>query len=429
MKIIIALIIFSAIILFHELGHFLLAKANHIVVTEFSLGMGPRLISFKKGTTRYSLKLLPFGGSCAMLGEDTEDDQPGSFLAAPVWGRILVVVAGPVFNFILAFALSLIIVGATGSDEPVVGYVQENSGAYAAGLREGDRIVSYQGYSVDLSRDVSMYAYFHPLTEETTIRLAIERGGKEESLAFSPQVDKRYLLGFMRSDESSMTVESLIEGMPLEEAGLQSGDVITEVNGTKTPDGEAYNAYLAEHPLGDEEISIVYERDGESHTTVITPREYKSVSSGFQESSGLFKERGLGIVKYAFLEVRYMIRTTLLTLKGLFTGLVSIQDMSGPVGVVDAIGSTYEATKSSGPLIQWMSLLSLAVLLSANLGVMNLLPIPALDGGRLLFLLVEAVRRKPGNRQLEAVVNFTGLMLLLVLMVFIMYQDIAKIVM
>ena len=97
--------------------------------------------------------------------------------------------------------------------------------------------------------------------------------------------------------------------------------------------------------------------------------------------------------------------------------------------MVDAIGSTYEATKSSGPLIQWMSLLSLAVLLSANLGVMNLLPIPALDGGRLLFLLVEAVRRKPGNRQLEAVVNFTGLMLLLVLMVFIMYQDIAKIVM
>ena len=111
MKFVIAVIIFSVVILIHELGHFLLAKKNHIEVLEFSLGMGPRIISTVKGGTRYSVKLFPLGGSCAMAGEDAEDDSPGTFNSAPVWGRIAVVAAGPIFNFLLAFVLSVIIVG------------------------------------------------------------------------------------------------------------------------------------------------------------------------------------------------------------------------------------------------------------------------------------------------------------------------------
>ena len=121
MKIIVAILIFSVIILIHELGHFLLAKKNGIEVTEFSLGMGPRLVSTVRGGTRYSIKLLPIGGSCAMLGEDTEEENlKGSFNAAPVWGRISVVAAGPVFNFILAFLLAVIIVGVVGDRKSVV---------------------------------------------------------------------------------------------------------------------------------------------------------------------------------------------------------------------------------------------------------------------------------------------------------------------
>ena len=118
MKIILAILIFSAIILFHELGHFLLAKKNKIVVTEFSLGMGPRLLSTVKNGTRYSLKLFPIGGSCAMMGEDMEDEAPGTFNGAPVWGRIATVAAGPVFNFILAFVITVIIVSLVGYDPP-----------------------------------------------------------------------------------------------------------------------------------------------------------------------------------------------------------------------------------------------------------------------------------------------------------------------
>jgi len=124
---------------------------------------------------------------------------------------------------------------------------------------------------------------------------------------------------------------------------------------------------------------------------------------------------------------KYMIRTTIMSLKELVTGGLGVKDLSGPVGVVDAIGDTYEQSKSEGTLMVWMNMLNMAVLLSANLGVMNLLPLPALDGGRLVFLIVEAIRKKPINRELEGMIHFAGLMLLMALMVVVMYNDILKI--
>ena len=141
MKILIAIIIFSAIILFHEFGHFLFAKLNGISVTEFSLGMGPRLWSFQKGETRYSLKLLPLGGSCAMVGEDTaEEEIPGSFNAASVWGRISVVAAGPIFNFILGFIIAFIMVNLIVIRDPVATEIVDGGAAQEAGLEAGDMI-------------------------------------------------------------------------------------------------------------------------------------------------------------------------------------------------------------------------------------------------------------------------------------------------
>ena len=133
------------------------------------------------------------------------------------------------------------------------------------------------------------------------------------------------------------------------------------------------------------------------------------------------------MLKYGALEVKYLIRSTLLSLKELLTGGLGVKDLSGPVGVVDAIGSTYEESKSEGMLAKWVNMLYMAALLSANLGVMNLLPLPALDGGRLVFLIIEAVRRKPVNRQVEGTIHFAGLMVLMVLMVVVMYNDILKI--
>ena len=428
MKFVIAVIIFSAIILIHELGHFLLAKKNGIIVTEFSLGMGPRLLSTVKGGTRYSLKLFPIGGSCAMLGEDTaEEDVPGTFNRAPVWGRISVVAAGPVFNFILAFILSVIITGFVGYDPAQIMTVESGSTAEQAGIREGDIITEYNGYHIDVARDLYVYTYLNQLREEP-VTVTVDRNGEELTFTFMPDVDVRYLLGFNRSDADSMKVESLIEGMPLEEAGLQPGDVITSVDGVLTPDGAAYAEYLEENPLSDRPVEITYDRNGTEYSVEITPREYRTPGLGFSYNTGYTEAQGFEVLKYAALDVKYMIRTTLLSLKELVTGGLGMDDLSGPVGVVDAIGTAYEETKDEGTVIMWMNLLNMAVLLSANLGVMNLLPLPALDGGRLVFLLLEAVRRRPVNREVEGMVHFAGLMLLMVLMVVVMYNDILKIV-
>ena len=427
MKIVIAIIIFSGIILFHELGHFLLAKLNRIEVTEFSLGMGPRLISTVKNGTRYSLKLLPLGGSCAMAGEDADDESPGSFNAAPVWGRITVVAAGPIFNFILALVFAIVIVGFVGYDPATVMVVTEGSAAEKAGLKEGDLITEYQGYHIDLGKDLYVYSYLNELKEGDTIRLKVKRDGKEQEITYKSDVNVRYLLGFNRSDTNSMIVQSLIEGMPLEEAGLQAGDVITGINGVRIADGNAYEKYIKKHPLSKEPVTITYERDGLEYEAEITPKEYRTPISGFGYNTGSEKTSGFNVLKYGVIEVKYMIRTTILSLKELVTGHLGMNDLSGPVGVVDAIGDTYDQAKSEGVLILWMNMLNMAVLLSANLGVMNLLPLPALDGGRLVFLLAEAVRRKPVNRQVEGMIHFAGLMLLMALMVVVMYNDILKI--
>lgn len=417
---------FSAIVLFHELGHFLLAKKNHIVVTEFSLGMGPRLLSTVKGETRYSLKLLPFGGSCAMLGEDLEDTQPGSFLSAPVWGRISVVAAGPIFNFILAFILAMIIVALSGSNITKILEVTEGSPAWEAGLREGDIVTSYQGYHVDLWEDYYVYWYLNS-TEGETIRLTVERDGNPLEIVYEPQQASRYLLGMYRNS-GSMEVTGLMEGMPLADAGVQVGDVITSINGTAIGSEEDYNRYIEENPLSKDPVTIEYVRDGLTYEAEIVPAESTYYVSSYSCGAENVKASGFSLLKYSFLEVKSQIRTTIQSLKGLLTGGLGVKDMSGPVGVVDAIGTTYEESKDEGAAVLWSNLLYMAVLLSANLGVMNLLPLPALDGGRLLFLLIEAIRRKPGNRQLEGAIHFAGMMLLMALMLFIMYNDILKLV-
>ena len=427
MKIILAILIFSAIILFHELGHFLLAKRNKIVVNEFSLGMGPRLLSTVKNGTRYSLKLFPIGGSCAMKGEDMEDEGPGTFNGAPVWGRIATVAAGPIFNFILAFVAAVIIVALVGYDPAEVTKVESGSTVAQAGLQKGDIIKEYQGYHIDLSRDLYLYMYLNSLSEDETVHMTVERGGKEVELSFKPDVQVRYLLGFNRTDASSLEVKSLIPGMGLSETGVEPGDVLTSINGVRLENAEDYNAYLEEHPLTDETVTITYERDGLEYETDVTPTESRTPVLNFSYNLAYTKAEGFGVLKYAGLEVKYLIRSTLLSLKELLTGGLGVKDLSGPVGVVDAIGSTYEESKSEGILAVWVNMLYMAALLSANLGVMNLLPLPALDGGRLVFLVIEAVRKKPVNRQVEGMVHFAGLMVLMVLMVVVMYNDILKI--
>ncbi|MDE5864145.1 MAG: site-2 protease family protein [Lachnospiraceae bacterium] len=214
-NVIIALLVFSAIIFFHELGHFLLAKKNGIYVNEFAVGMGPTLFSFQKKETKYSLKLIPMGGYCMMLGEDEDVQDEHSFSTKPVWARISVVVAGPLFNFILAFLLSIVLIAACGYDLPKISDFSDNSPAREAGIREGDVITGYNGHRIYNYREILVYTQFNQTGEDIT--LTVERDGEEISYQFTPmKTDGGYLMGIYAGKREKASVGSVLKYSVLE---------------------------------------------------------------------------------------------------------------------------------------------------------------------------------------------------------------------
>ena len=425
LNILVAIIIFSVIVVFHELGHFLLAKKNGIEVTEFSLGMGPRLLSTVKGNTRYSLKLFPIGGSCMMVGEDGEEDGPGSFGHASVWGRISVVAAGPIFNFILAFVFALVITSVMGYDPPKVLSVEENSPAEEAGLQVGDIITSFQGKHISIGRDISLYESLYGMQQDQ-IKMTVKRDGKKIDLNFKAASEKKYMLGFSYVPDGEPEITEVFVDGAMMKAGVLAGDVITAVDGTKVSTGEELQTYLGEHPLGENAVTITVSRDGKEKEFTVQPTVRTQVSTGFVYNLYREKTNFFGVLKYSAVEVRYWISSTIDSLGLLIKGPFRVNALSGPVGIVDAIGSSVEEAKSEGTVVMWMQMFYWAVLLSANLGVMNLLPLPALDGGRLVFLLIEAVTKKKVNPNIEGMIHFAGFVLLMALMVFVFMNDIKR---
>lgn len=425
LNILVAIIIFSVIVVFHELGHFLLAKKNGIEVTEFSLGMGPRLLSTVKGNTRYSLKLFPIGGSCMMVGEDGEEDGPGSFGHASVWGRISVVAAGPIFNFILAFVFALVITSVMGYDPPKVLSVEENSPAEEAGLQVGDIITSFQGKHISIGRDISLYESLYGMQQDQ-IKMTVKRDGKKIDLNFKAASEKKYMLGFSYVPDGEPEITEVFVDGAMMKAGVLAGDVITAVDGTKVSTGEELQTYLGEHPLGENAVTITVSRNGKEKEFTVQPTVRTQVSTGFVYNLYREKTNFFGVLKYSAVEVRYWISSTIDSLGLLIKGTFRVNDLSGPVGIVDAIGSSVEEAKSEGTVVMWMQMFYWAILLSANLGVMNLLPLPALDGGRLVFLLIEAVTKKKVNPNIEGMIHFAGFVLLMALMVFVFMNDIKR---
>ena len=422
------MIIFSVLILFHELGHFWLAKKNGIIVDEFSLGMGPRIVSINKNGTQYSLKVFPFGGSCAMRDEDGEGVAAGSFNAAPIWGRISVVVAGPIFNFILAFVIAVVIVGVAGYDPPAVAAVEAGSPVAEAGLEVGDIITKFQGKRIAIARDLANYEMFiGTRAENTTIEFM--RDGVAKTLTYIPESVEKYMMGFSyqgdnESDKVAITAVSV--GSAFAKEGITPGDIIVGLNGTAINTIKDLNEYLTKNPWTDEVVQVEFERNGKVREVEVTPRQTTSVNIGFDYNSGRIKTTPLGVVKYALVEMRFWFDTTVQSLKMLVTGGVSVNELSGPVGVINVIGDTYDESREQGGLVTWISVLNIMLLLSVNLGIMNLLPLPALDGGRLIFLLLEAVRGRPTNRKVEGMIHFVGIVLLLSLMAYVTLHDIVK---
>lgn len=341
MGIILAILLFSFIIFFHELGHFLLAKKNGIDVNEFAIGMGPAIYSKEYKGTKYAIRILPIGGYCAMGEDDEATDSPNNFNNKSVWARISVIAAGPVFNFILAFVFAVIITAMVGYDKPVIGAVDAGYPAAEAGLQKGDEVVKMGNKNIHIFREISFYNQFHANED---IDVTVLRDGKKITVTLTPKMDKE---------------------------------------------------------LG-----------------------YKRLGIG---STGYTKANPLTALQYGTYEVKFWICTTLDSLKMLVTGQIGVNQLSGPVGIVSSVDTTYKQSRSYGAFVVAVQMLNMAILLSANLGVMNLLPLPALDGGRLVFLFIEAIRKKRVPPEKEGYVHFAGIVILMALMVFVMYNDIHRI--
>lgn len=345
-SIILFFVIFFVVVISHEFGHFIVAKKNGIHVVEFFIGMGPVLFSFVKGDTKYSLKLLPIGGACMFEGEDGLEKEKGelserAFPNAPVWVRFATIFAGPLFNFLTAYVMALIIVSVCGSTIPQIMTVNEGSAAEAAGIQVGDVITKIDGKKMHLSGDVILVTQTN--TKGKTLTVTYERDGVENTVEITPTYDEatqRYYMGVVAA------------------------------------------GYLD-----------------------------CNVPQTFQ---------------YAFYTMEYFAKATYKSLGMLVTGQLSRDDVSGPVGLIKTVDDTYTEAKQYGGGMVALSMIELALLLSVNLGIINLLPLPALDGGRLVFLLIEAIRGKPVPPEKEGIVHLAGMAALMILMVVVLFNDITK---
>ena len=337
-------LILGAIILVHEFGHFIFSKLFKVYVYEFSLGMGPKLLHYKKkkGETEYCLRLIPIGGFVSLAGEDADDNSKipddRKLYNKPVWQRFLIMIAGASFNFIFAFVVLFIMALIYGSSsmKPVIANVSPEYPAYTAGVEVGDTIFSIDGERTFSWSEVQLY-------------ISMSKGKEMEFVLKNDDGEKRTV--------------------------MITPDVIEDEEGNKS--------YLV--GIGLDNVK----------------------KKGFVNS-----------IKYTAETTGYLFRLMFITLEQLFTGKVGVKDLSGPVGIYTVVS---EEAKQG-----FESLMYLTAYLSVNVGVINLLPFPAFDGGRVLFLIIEKIRRKPVKAKTEAIVNSIGFCLLIGLMLVVTIFDIIK---
>lgn len=438
MKFLIAILIFCAIIIVHEFGHFLFAKLNHVTVNEFAIGMGPKLFEWGKGETKYTIRLFPIGGACMMLGEDEDMEDAHAFNNAGVLGRISIVFGGPLFNFLMAFVFALIVTIFAGANKPYITQIYDNSPAAQADLPQGALITKYNGYSVSLGNDVYNATTFKPLTKDG-VKITYKYEGKEYTKTMKPQYYITDVTGLniainTKDGGYSIEVTDVKEGSGADKAGIKKGDIITTINGEKiSKENDIYANIFCD---GKSDIAIDVDREGKSLSFLITPdTDGSALRCGFAANLAYEKlSNPFQVVKYSVINVKYWIVTTVRSLGMIVKGDVTLNDLSGPVGIVKMISDDYTSSVENGENVKEkvynvvMTMSMMTILLSANIGVMNLIPLPALDGGRLFFLLIELITRKKVNQKIEGMVHFIGLMLLMLLMFVIMGNDIIKLV-
>ncbi len=356
MSIIVTLIILGIIIMIHEWGHYYAAVKCGILVEEFAMGMGPKLFSFKKGDTVFSLRLFPIGGFCKLYGDEEDNSDPRAFNNKPVSRRIIVIVAGALMNFVLALVLLTVFAGMN--------------------------------------------------------RMALPE------------------------------IKTLIKGSPAESVGLMPDDIIKKVNSTRINTYEDFAFEMSEYKTGS--VKLELERNGERILKDITPyktqdgRNAIGIECKIKEPlfsdvpAGTPKVNIIDVIVNGFWQLLFWIKTSLIMVFRLLTFRVNFSDISGLIGMGVVIDKTLDASMGAGAVTAVnifnaiKSMVFITAVICTNVGVLNLLPLPALDGGRLLFLTVEGIRKKPIPTSIEGRIHLVGFALLIVLAICVAYFDITK---
>ena len=440
--IIIGVLLFELIIFIHEFGHFITAKKSGIKVNEFSLGMGPKIFSFGKGETKYSLRIFPIGGFCAMEGEDEESPEPRAFNNAKVWKRMIVVIAGAVMNIILGFVLMFVVVvqqDAYSSTE--VQSFPATSFSSCTGLQSGDVIKEINGYGISTSMDFNYPISTAELktVDGSTLEIYKEDCGNNlYNMAVSLVQDKNNKL----SDEQVSKVNELLSKSTNEIVKAKSKEdafSVYENYYKKINDACGIKDYKVEKIVEKETrkrytADILVERNGEekllknvqffTYTTKDNSDPQVSIDFYVKPIEKTFGS----VISQTFKQTISTCKMIYASLGGLLTGKFGLKDMSGPIGIASAVTTVASESLSSGFMSAVNSIIYVMMIITVNLGLFNMLPFPALDGGRFVFLIIEAIRGKSVPRKVEAIVNGIGMGLLILLMILITANDIFKLI-
>jgi regulator of sigma E protease len=420
--------VLGVLIFVHELGHFLMARRIGVRVLTFSLGFGPKILNFHYGDTDYCISIIPLGGYVKMAGENPEDQRTGAadeFLSKSKWQRFQVLVMGPVMNVVLALVVMTVVLY-QGAQVPlfdqqpvVIGTFADNSPARAAGLQVGDRIIAIDGKPVDNWDQFSMTIVTKARKD---VAITYVRDGKTDTVTVVPTAQGKFDMGEIGIQPTiHPQLGELTPGMPAAEAGLQTGDVIMAVGDQKDVTYEHLLDAIKSH--NGQPLQFTIRRNGQLHQITVTPRmsgDKPMIGAQISAFETRMVEPGpIEALKLSAQKNWEWTRLIVETLVGLFTRETSVKQLMGPVAIADLSGSAAEAG--------WIPLFSLMAMISLNLGLLNLMPIPVLDGGHIFILFLESLARRDFSMRVKEKMLLAGFVLLLALMVTVIYNDLMRI--
>ena len=421
--------VLGVLIFVHELGHFVMARRIGVRVLTFSLGFGPKILSIRRGDTEYCISAIPLGGYVKMAGENPEDNRTGAsdeFLSKTKWQRFQVLVMGPVMNLGLALVVMALVlyqgapVPAFETEPVVIGAFSDDAVAQAAGLQVGDRITAVDGTSMESWKTFSMAV---ATKADRPIMLRVERAGEVFERQVTPAPQSKYEIGDIGVlPVLNPEVRLVNPNEAADAAGLRAGDVILEAAGERNLGYDRLVEIFRAHP--DQPLVLGVRRaDGSQAQITVTPR----VVDGVARVGAFFWGYEVHEIKPSVVEAFRLsavqnwewTQLIMTTVKGLFTRETPMKQLMGPIGIAEMSGSAAETG--------WLQLFTLMAMISLNLGLLNLMPIPVLDGGHILILAMEGVSRRDFSMKVKEKMLMVGFVLLLTLMVTVIYNDLARV--